>query len=142
MAEIRVASMSEDMMIFRFICRYAKPIITTATEPAAPASVGVKSPVSRPPMTRMKVARMPIIPFREINLSLQLAFGVSEDRPGLILHCMAICTMNMTVKRIPGRTPAMNNSAMFVCVMKPNTTKAALGGIKMPRLPPAADGSE
>ena len=34
--------------------------------------------------------------------------------------------------------PETNRLAMLFSVMNPYTTKAALGGIRMPRLPPAA----
>ncbi len=39
---------------------------------------------------------------------------------------------------IPGTMPAMNRSPMGCWVMNPKTTNAALGGIRIPRLPPAA----
>ena len=79
-----------------------------------------------------------MMPFKDFRRSVQLAFGWTEDRLGLILHCSAIWIMNIMVSTIPGRIPAMNKAAMDVWVMKPKTTKAVLGGMRIPRLPPAA----
>ena len=89
-------------------------------------------------MTKMNTIRMPMMPLSDFNRSVKLALGCTEERLGLILHWMAIWIMNITVRMIPGTIPAMNRAAMEVWVMKPNTTKAVLGGIRIPRLPPAA----
>ena len=55
-----------------------------------------------------------MMPLSELSLTFQLAFGCVEDRLGLILHWMAIWTMNITVKMIPGIIPAMKRAAMDV----------------------------
>ncbi len=46
--------------------------MSTAIEPAAPASVGVNSPPMSPPITRANTTMMPMSPLSDMNLSFQL----------------------------------------------------------------------
>ena len=43
-----------------------------------------------------------MMPVSDRNRSVKLAFGALDDRPGLILHWMAISAMKASVRMIPG----------------------------------------
>ena len=81
---------------------------------------------------------MPMSPLSEASRTAMDCGSCLEDRLGSRLHQIAMVTMNIAVRMMPGRMPETNRLAMLFSVMKPYTTKAALGGMRMPRLPPAA----
>ncbi len=128
------AEMNPSQVRFRLIMA----TIRVENAPTAPASVGVKIPPKSPPITRIKIMRVSITPDSDAIFSFHEVLGPRGPSSGLRLVHMRMLTTMRAVRRMPGRIPAMKSSPMDCSVRMPYTIKITLGGIRIPRLPPAA----
>ncbi len=136
--DIRVVSESDSIKPcqLRFFCIMAIMIVPRA--PTAPASVGVKMPRKSPPMTSKKSRNVSIRPERDLIFSLNVVLGPRGPSSGLSVVHIRMVIIKRTVKRRPGRSPAIKSLPMDCSVCMPYTMNITLGGISIPRLPPAA----
>ena len=109
--------------------------------PAAPmpaASVGVNHPRMSPPITRQNRISISIVPESDLIFSLTVVLGAGEPIAGFMKHIKRIQTVNREERTIPGRIPAIKSLPMESSVCIPYTIRTMLGGMRIPRVPPAA----
>ena len=133
----RTDSFVAAMKVVNVSRRLTKAMTNAPKAPIAPASVGVKIPNHKPPMTRVERSSILQIPLNEANLSLQLKDGPGGPNEGFSLHWIYIVIKNTPDKNIPGIMPATNNLAIDVSARNPYIIRGMLGGIMMLKVPPA-----
>ena len=130
--------MSICLNILKLIFFWKHAIMNARAAPRAPASVGVQSPNSIPPITkRMTTSRAPTS-LRAISFSLAEVLVLRGPALGFTLHQIRITMTYSPAISNPGMIPDMRSVPMDVPVIMPYTMNMDEGGIRSPNSEPAA----
>ncbi len=138
MQVMRVVSDKACRKPFQVSCLRVTAMTMVKKAPMAPASVGVKKPMKRPPMTSTKMMSVSETPVSDATFSLKENLGPLGPSSGLMVTQMSTAAMKNMVRMMPGRIPAMKSLPMDCSVRMPYTMKITLGGMRIPRLPAEA----
>ena len=113
-----------------------------ATQPTAPASVGVAMPARITPKVANKTTitgAIPIIKSIKTGLSdfARISRGSAGPKAGLIQQRIMHQEAKRKAKSRPGKTAAANKSVAGIPTTGPMTINITEGGIRMPNVPPA-----
>ena len=113
-----------------------------ATQPTAPASVGVAIPASITPKVANKTTITGAIPIRKsIKTGLsdfaRISIGSAGPSAGLIQQRIMHQEANRNANSKPGKTAAANKSVAGIPTTGPITISITDGGIRIPNVPPA-----
>src|SRR3989339_379982 len=91
-----------------------------------------------PPITNTNKDSMGQVPYKDSNLVFQEVGSALGPISGRKRHCKKMARMKREASRSPGRIPAIKSFPMDSSVSIPKIMNPMLGGIRMPRVPPAA----
>src|SRR5512137_2322830 len=109
-----------------------------AMAPTLPASVGVKNPARRPPITTIKINSGQNTCGTDDRRSFQENTGPRGPRLGLILHQPTTTKKNKTAIIMPGTAPARKSLPIDCSVSIAMMIMEPAGGIKKPSVPTLA----
>jgi len=119
MQVIRVVSTRAWEKPFQDRCLPATAIRRVPKAPMAAASVGVKTPMKRPPMTAAKSRSVSTTPASEATFSRRVNRAPGMASSGRLQVQRKTVAMNSIVMRIPGTTPARKSFPTDCSVMIP-----------------------
>ena len=96
-----------------------RPIMRAPKAPIPAASVGVKTPMYRPPTTSRNSISMGQTPLAATSFSLMLTPGARGPRLGLSVQIRVTVVMNKTAISNPGKIPAMKSLPIDCSVRSP-----------------------
>lgn len=145
-SKIMLETRSVCMTQFLILTKVMRPDMVVskkvATQPTAPASVGVAIPASMTPRVANKTTitgAIPIIKSIITGLSdfARISTGSAGPKAGLIQQRIMHQEAKRKAKSRPGKTAAANKSVAGIPTTGPITINITDGGIKMPNVPPA-----